>query len=135
MLAAIFAIYCMSSAALAKDQVRREPRASMREIGAALRRSFWSLVLPVVVLGGMYFGVFTATEAAAAGALAALIIAIAVYRNFTLRDLWLSSIDAARNSAMLFLILAAAALLGQVLTKLRIPNQIVDLVGQYGLGQ
>lgn len=135
MLAAIFAIYCMSSAALAKDQVKREPRASLREIGAALRRSFWSLALPVIVLGGMYFGVFTATEAAAAGALAALIIAMAVYRNFTLRDLWLSAIDAARNSAMLFLILAAAALLGQVLTKLRIPNQIVDLVGQYSLGQ
>src|SRR5437763_1257932 len=60
MLAAIFAIYCMSSAALAKDRMKTEPRASMREIGAALRRSFWSLALPVIVLGGMYFGVFTA---------------------------------------------------------------------------
>ena len=83
----------------------------------------------------MYFGVFTATEAAAIGALAALLIAMLVYRNFTFRDLWLSAIDAARNSAMLFLILAAAALLGNVLTKLRIPNQMVELVGQYELSQ
>ena len=83
----------------------------------------------------MYFGVFTATEAAAAGALGALLIAMFVYRNFGLADLWHSAIDAARNSAMLFLILAAAALLGNVLTKLRIPNQMVDLVTQYGVSQ
>lgn len=89
----------------------------------------------MLVLGGMYFGVFTATEAAAAGALGALLIAMLVYRNFTLKDLWGSAIDASRNSAMLFLILAAAALLGNVLTKLRIPNQMVDLVTQYGVSQ
>ena len=58
-----------------------------------------------------------------------------VYRNFGLADLWHSAIDAARNSAMLFLILAAAALLGNVLTKLRIPSQMVDLVTQYGVSQ
>ncbi len=135
MLAAIFAIYCMTSAALAKERVQIEPRATGREVREALRRSFWSLTLPALVLGGMYFGVFTATEAAAIGALAALLIAMLVYRNFTLRDLWISAIDAARNSAMLFLILAAAALLGHVLTKLRIPTQMVELVSQYGLGQ
>ncbi len=101
----------------------------------ALRKSFWSLTLPVLVLGGMYFGVFTATEAAAAGALGALAIAMLVYRNFGLRDLWSSAIDAARNTAMLFLILAAAALLGHALTKLRIPNQMVELVTQYGVSQ
>jgi len=135
MLAAIFAIYCMTSAKLAKNPVAIEPRATLREVLAALRRSFWSLTLPAMVLGGMYFGVFTATEAAAAGALGALLIATFVYRNFGLRDLWLSAIDASRNSAMLFLILAAAALLGNVLTKLRIPNQMVELVTQYGVSQ
>jgi C4-dicarboxylate transporter, DctM subunit len=83
----------------------------------------------------MYFGVFTATEAAATGALAALVIAMGVYRNFTLRDLWLSALDAARNSAMLFLILAAAAVLGYALTKLRIPSQMVELVTRYGVSQ
>lgn len=101
----------------------------------ALRRSFWAVALPALVLGGMYFGVFTATEAAAAGALGALLIAMLVYRNFGLRDLWRSAVDASRNSAMLFLILAAAAVLGHVLTKLRIPNQVVDLVTQAGVSQ
>jgi C4-dicarboxylate transporter DctM subunit len=135
MLAAIFAAYCMTSASFAKQRVQTEPRATAREVLGAARRSFWSLTLPAVVLGGMYFGVFTATEAAAVGALAALLIAMLVYRNFTFGDLWRSAVDAARNSTMLFLILAAAALLGNVLTKLRIPNQMVELVGQYGLSQ
>ncbi len=135
MLAAIFAVYAMTSARFARERVRTEPRASVAEILAALRRSFWALTLPVLVLGGMYFGVFTATEAAAVGALAALLIATLVYRNFGWKDLWLSAIDAARSSAMLFLILVAAALLGHVLTKLRIPNQMVDLVTQHGLSQ
>jgi C4-dicarboxylate transporter DctM subunit len=131
MLAAIFAVYSMS-AARARP---REPRASWSEVVAALRRSFWALLLPVLVLGGMYFGVFTATEAAGVGALGALLIAMLVYRNFSLRDLWLSAQDAARNTAMLFMILAAAAILGNVLTKLRIPNQMVDLVLAYGVSQ
>jgi C4-dicarboxylate transporter DctM subunit len=135
LLALFFAVYCMTAAKLAKNPLPTEPRATFAEVIAALRRSFWSLTLPAMVLGGMYFGVFTATEAAAAGALGALVIALFVYRNFTLADLWQSAIDAARNSAMLFLILAAAALLGNVLTKLRIPNQMVDLVAQYGVSQ
>ena len=135
MLAAIFALYSMASARFSDHRVKTEPRATGREIVAALRRSFWALTLPVLVLGGMYFGVFTATEAAAAGALGALLIAGLVYRNFGWKDIWLSAIDASRGSAMLFLILAAAALLGNVLTKLRIPNQMVDLVTHYGVSQ
>src|SRR6266545_4769569 len=109
MLAVIFAIYCMTAAKFGTRKIATEPRASAKEVVTALRRSFWALTLPAFVLGGMYFGVFTATEAAA--------------------------IDAARNSAMLFLILAAAAVLGHVLTKLRIPNQMVELVTQYGVSQ
>ncbi|HEX6136481.1 MAG TPA: TRAP transporter large permease [Casimicrobiaceae bacterium] len=135
MLAAIFAVYCMSAARFGAAPRVREPRASWPEIVAALRRSLWALLLPVLVLGGMYFGVFTATEAAAIGALGALLIAMGVYRNFSLRDLWLSAQDAARNTAMLFMILAAAAILGNVLTKLRIPNQMVDLVLRYEVSQ
>ena len=135
MLATIFAVYCVSAARFGKLARIREQRASLPEIAAALRRSFWALMLPVLVLGGMYFGVFTATEAAAIGALGALLIAMAVYRNFTLRDLWISAQDAARNTAMLFMILAAAAILGNVLTKLRIPNEMVDLVLRYEVSQ
>ena len=135
MLAAIFTVYCVSAAYARSAHRARDPRASWTEIAAALRRAFWALLLPVLVLGGMYFGVFTATEAAGVGALGALLIAMVVYRNFTLRDVWLSAQDAARNTAMLFMILAAAAILGNVLTKLRIPSQIVDVVLRYDVSQ
>jgi C4-dicarboxylate transporter DctM subunit len=135
MLAAIFAVYCVSAAHLRSARRAREPRATWSEIVTALRKSFWALLLPVLVLGGMYFGVFTATEAAGVGALGALLIAVVVYRNFGLREIWLSAQDAARNTAMLFMILAAAAILGNVLTKLRIPNEIVDAVLRYGVSQ
>ena len=134
MIAGIFALWVMGAARFA-GPVQAEPRASLGEIATALRKSFWALALPVLVLGGMYFGVFTATEAAAAGALGALAIAALAYRNFGLRDLWASAIDAARTSAMLFLILAAAAVLGNVLTKLRIPHEMVELVARHELSQ
>ena len=135
LLAAIFAVYCMTAAKFARERVRTEKRATAAEISAALRRSAWALALPAAVLGGMYFGVFTATEAAAAGALGALAIAALVYRTLSIADVWRCAIDAARNTAMLFLILAAAALLGNALTKLRIPLQMVELVTRHELSQ
>ena len=134
MLAAIFALWCMA-VAWRTGQGRREPRASIGEIWEALRRSIWALALPPFILGGMYAGIFTATEAAGVDAMAALIIAVLVYRNLGWRDVWHSALDAARTSSMLFLILAAAAIFGHALTKLRIPNEIVELVAHYGLSQ
>ncbi len=134
MMAAIFAGWA-SVTAWRTHQGRREKRASLREIGVALRRSFWALMLPPFILGGMYFGVFTATEAAGAGALAALLIAAFVYRNLTWRDVWDSARDAARTSAMLFMILAAAGVFGHALTKLQIPDEIVAAVTHYDVSQ
>jgi len=134
LIAAIFAIWCIF-VAWRTGQGIREQRASLREIGVAIRRSIWALSLPPLILGGMYAGVFTATEAAGVGALAAMLIALLVYRTIGWRDIWHSALDAARTSSMLFLILAAAAIFGHALTKLRIPNEIVELVAHYGLSQ
>jgi C4-dicarboxylate transporter, DctM subunit len=135
LLALAFAAYCMAAEALTgKSLVERPARASAAEMMTAVRRSFWALSLPVFVLGGMYMGVFTATEAAAAGALAALVVATLVYRTLGLRDIWSSALDAARTSAMIFMILAAAGVFSHALTKMRIPQEIVALVTGYGLG-
>jgi len=134
LIAGIFAAWCIF-VAWRSGQGRRETRASLREIGRALRSSIWALSLPPLILGGMYAGIFTATEAAGVGALAALLIATLIYRTLSWRDIWQSAIGAARTSSMLFLILAAAAIFGHALTKLRIPNEIVELVAHYGLSQ
>ncbi len=135
MLAAIFAVFCIGQAMLSGGKVQRLPRATLPEFIAAIRKAFWAFTLPVTVLGGMYFGIFTATEAAAIGALASLIICMFIYRTFSVNDLWKSAIDAAKTTAMLFMILVGADMLGHVLTKMRIPQEIVDLVAHFGLGQ
>ena len=135
LVAGLFAAFCMLRETAAAAPAKRERRASPAEALAALRRSFWALTLPAFVLGGMYFGIFTATEAAGAGALLALAIVVLVYRSFGWGDLWQSALDACRTTAMLFLILAAAGLFGHVLTKMRIPQEIVALVTDYGLSQ
>ena len=133
MMAAIFAAYCMFSAS--GKSAQRMPRATFAEAAGAIRKSLWSLSLPPIILGGMYLGVFTATEAAAVGALAALIIAVFIYRSLSWHGLWAAALDASRTSAMLFMILVGAALFGHVLTKLRIPVQMVELVTAYGVSQ
>ena len=133
MMSFIFAAFCLWSAA--GRAAERLPRASLAEAVASIRKSLWSLLLPPFILGGMYFGVFTATEAAGAGALAALLIGAVVYRTLDLKGIWQAARDAARTSAMLFMILIGAALFGHVLTKLRIPAQMVDLVVDYGVSQ
>ena len=128
LMAGVFIAWSMGTAAFAHRHLEREPRASLHEALSAIRGSIWAISLPVFVLGGMYAGVFTATEAAAAGAWLALLVAALIYRSLRLRDVWDSAIDACRVSAMLFMILAGAAVFGHVMTKMRIPQQIVEAV-------
>lgn len=130
LLAAIFCVYCM----FRQRGTQREARASVGEMLRAIRKSAWAITLPAMVLGGMYAGVFTATEAAAVGALLALAIACFVYRSIGFRDIWTCAMDAARTSAMLFMILASAAVFSYALTKLMVPQQIVDMVTHLEMG-
>jgi C4-dicarboxylate transporter DctM subunit len=134
LMAGIFIAWCMGATAFGGRKTRREPRASPGEMLRAVRKSLWALSLPVFVLGGMYAGVFTATEAAAAGAALALLVAAVVYRSLGWRAGWESAMDASRTSAMLFMILAGASVLGFVLTKMRVPHQIVQTVVQLDIG-
>jgi C4-dicarboxylate transporter DctM subunit len=109
--------------------------AGLAEVGAALRRSIWAVLMPPIVLGGIFAGIFTATEAAALGALYAVAVAVLAYRNTTLRDLWICAWETMRTSAVLFTIIAAAGLFGHAITLVRIPAQIVEAVVAMGLGQ
>jgi C4-dicarboxylate transporter DctM subunit len=128
LMASVFVAWSMARTAITHRHIRREPRASLREAIGAIRKAIWAISLPVFVLGGMYAGIFTATEAAAAGAWLALFIAAVLYRSIGLRDIWDSAVDACRVSAMLFMILAGASVFGHVLTKMRIPQQIVETI-------
>jgi C4-dicarboxylate transporter, DctM subunit len=134
MIAAIFVAFSMARSTLRESSVKREPRASLPEAAAAIRNAIWALTLPVLVLGGMYAGVFTATEAAAAGAVLAVLIGILIYRTVGLREIWQAALDASRTSAMLFMIVAGASVFAHVVTKMRIPQQIVQVVVGMDIG-
>lgn len=134
LMAGVFVVWTMTSTAITHRHIKRETRATLREALTAIRKSLWAFSLPVFVLGGMYAGIFTATEAAAAGALLALFIATVVYRALGLRAIWDSAQDACRVSAMLFMILAGASVFGHVLTKLRIPQVVVEAVISADIG-
>jgi C4-dicarboxylate transporter DctM subunit len=132
MMALIFAAYCFiteGKAVVPRDEP--PPEAAHR----ILARAGWALSLPLFVLGGIYFGIFTATEAAGTGTLYALLIAALVYRALTWRDLMDGVQEATRTSAMLLMIIAGAAIYGYMLTKLRIPQELTQLVADLGLGR
>jgi len=126
LMACVFSMWVAYRCSRASHHIKTETRASLKEMGAAIRKSFWAFTLPIFVLGGMYAGVFTATEAAAAGAWLAVIIAVFVYRTIGWSDIWGAARDACSLSAMLFMILAGATVFSHVLTRLRIPQQIVE---------
>ncbi len=131
-MAAIFAGWAMISASFG-GAVVAQPFAGMGVIWERMKQSIWALLMPPVVLGGIYLGIFTATEAASIGCLYALIISVAVYRNFGLHDLWITAFETVRTTAMLFMILAAAALFGHAVTIIRLPIEIVEQVTAIGL--
>ena len=93
----------------------------------AFRDAFLGLLLPIFVLGGIYGGIFTPTEAAAMAVLYSLIVSLFVYREMTLKDLARVTVASARMSAMIMFIIANAILFSFVLTSERIPDQITNL--------
>ncbi|MCC7283617.1 MAG: TRAP transporter large permease subunit [Acetobacteraceae bacterium] len=140
MMAAIFAAYVMITEGHARPQEppavkAAAPPAPVPTLLPALRQAAWGLTLPPFVLGGIYFGVFTATEAAGTGALYALAIALVVYRGIPAAALWEGVQEATRISAVLFMIIVGAAVYGYMLTKLRIPQALVQDVLALGLGR
>lgn len=135
MMAGIFIIWIMASSHFGGNtRIKRETRASLLEMLIAIRKSIWAFLLPVLVLGGMYAGVFTATEAAAAGALAATLVAMFIYRTVDLRSLWGAAMESSRTSAMLFMIVAGASVFAHIITDMRIPQEIVQLVAARNIG-
>ena len=128
LVAALFGGYCMLAAG-----GERLPRAETAEILGALRRALWAFSLPPLILGGMYGGVFTATEAAAVGALAALAIATLAYRQLGPRQLLDAARETVRTTSMLFLVLIGAALFSHVLTLMRLPAELVAAVSGAGV--
>ena len=111
----------------------RQPRASTREIFTAGRDSMWGLLLIVIILGGIYGGVFTPTEAAAVAAVYAFFIAVFVYRDIGMRKVPHVMLEAGKVTVMLMFIVANALLFAHVLTTERIPQTIAEAIIGWGM--
>jgi len=102
--------------------------ASWQERFRVTRRNLWGIALPFLILGGIYTGAFTPTEAAAVGLTYSLLITLFVYRTVRLRDLPDICLKAVGTSCMIALIIAAALLFGRVLTLVEIPQKLTALI-------
>lgn len=100
---------------------------TLRHRLVAFRDAILSLLLPVIVLGGIYGGIFTPTEAAAMAVFYALIVSLVFYREIGIKDLPRITLASARTSAMIMFIIANGILFSFVLTSERIPNEITQL--------
>jgi C4-dicarboxylate transporter DctM subunit len=105
-----------------------QPRVSARELWTALRQSFWGLVLVVIIMGGIYGGVFTPTEAAAVAAVYAFVAACFIYRDLPLKQVPATLLKAANTSAMLLFIISSAILSTFLLTYEQIPQALSQWV-------
>ncbi|MFN5447081.1 MAG: TRAP transporter large permease [bacterium] len=113
----------------------RMPRASWRQRWQAFRESVWGLLLIVVVMGGIYSGMFTPTEAAAMSAVYAFIIAVFVYRDLRLPQIGKVLLGSASMSAMLLYIITNAVLFSFLMTSEGIPQAMAGWIMDKGLGQ
>jgi tripartite ATP-independent transporter DctM subunit len=111
-----------------KEVVQTPPRATRAEVTTALRESLWALFLPVIVLVGLKFGVFTPTEAAVVAAVYALFVAMVVYRELSLRDLHAVLVTSARTSAVIMFLIAAAMVSAWLITVANIPSKMIALL-------
>ncbi|MCJ7834191.1 TRAP transporter large permease subunit [Cuneatibacter sp. NSJ-177] len=99
-----------------------------RGFGKVFLESFWALLTPVIILGGIYSGAVTPTEAACISVFYSLIVAFFIYRTIRIRDLWPILTESIRSYAPLCLMLTLATVLGRVLTLLQLPNTISQFI-------
>jgi C4-dicarboxylate transporter DctM subunit len=118
-----------------KNNYPRMPKASWGERWRTFRESIWGLLLIVVVIGGIYTGIFTPTEAAAMSAVYAFFVAVFVYKDLTLRKVPKVLLDSANMSAMLLYIITNAVMFSFLMTSEQIPQAMAAWMLDKGLGQ
>jgi tripartite ATP-independent transporter DctM subunit len=111
-----------------KEVVEVPPRKSMAEIGVAMREATWALVLPLIVVFGLKFGVFTPTEAAVVAATYALLISLFVYKELSFKTIIPLFVASAKTSAIVMFLVAAAMVSAWLITVANLPAELISLL-------
>lgn len=108
--------------------IPREKWGGVRNVGRTFIRAIGALLMPIIILGGIYSGTFTATEAAVIACVYALIVTLFVYRDLTVRELPKIFWESAITSAVGMVVITAASMFSYVLTKEHIPERLASLL-------
>ena len=110
------------------EKLEPPPRQSAAEVWAAMREAGWALMLPLIILFGLRFGIFTPTEAAVVAAVFALFVAGFIYRELTFKQLYQVFEAAAKTTAVVMFLVAAAMVSAWLITVAQLPQQVVELL-------
>lgn len=130
MMSAFFFFYVILFSKL-RGYGRRE-RSTWQKRLASTRRGAWVLFLPIIIIGGIYTGIFTPTEAAAVGAVYVLLVTL-LKKSLTLAILKESLLQTLKTTSMIFLIICGALLFGHVTTILKMPQQVINFMSGLGV--
>lgn len=111
-----------------KEEINRLPFPGIMEVLRVLREGFWSLMLPVIIFGGIFSGMFTANEAAVVASVYAIFVESFIHKSLKFRDLKKITVNSAVTSATLLTIVAGASCFGRLLTLEHIPGSITEMV-------
>ena len=111
-----------------KEDVKPPPRKSLAEVWAALKGASFALGMPIIVIVGLKFGVFTPTEAAVVAAVYALVVSMFIYRELKFSQLYTVFLNAARTTAVIMFLVAAAMVSAWLITVAQLPDQIISLL-------
>jgi tripartite ATP-independent transporter DctM subunit len=109
----------------------REEAFSVARVVKTAREALWAFLLPVIILGGIFGGVVTATEGAALAVVAALFVGLVIYRELNVRELVKAILEGGVQTAVVMLLVATSALLGTYLTEVQAPQALAKAVGDF----
>lgn len=121
----------LSAYAVFVNRHRPSERFSFEEFGIAFRNGIWATMMPVILLGGIYSGYFTATEAAAVALCYAMLVEVFVHKELQLRDFYNVVLETSKLGGSLFPVLAVALSLNIILTEHRVPQMMVSWMQGY----
>jgi tripartite ATP-independent transporter DctM subunit len=111
-----------------RDKIDVLPRATGAEIFTAVRKAIWALLMPVGIVGGMKFGIFTPTEAGVAACAYATLVGLFIYRELSIRKLYPILVQAAKTTSIIVFLIAAALVSAVLITTSDVPRQVGALL-------
>ena len=112
--------------------IKLKKKATFKEIIDAFKEAGWSLGIPVIIIGGIYGGIFTPTEAAGIAAAYAMFVALFIYREINLKKLLDVAFESALGTAQIMIILAGASVFAWFLTRHQVPGQLAEMLISFG---